>query len=615
MGHPLRFSWGKALVASFPLIAAFLVVARQARPFAVISDDRSYYAIASRTAAATRAAAHEGPVRALGAFFRESSVRGELPPHISRKRPLLLWVWSGAFLAFGNAGLVWTWRILSLLTILLLFVALAQRSRWPVASATAVVVAVAPAMQGLLAWMSCSTYVVGYPLLLGGIVILRAWATSAATVAGCAALVGAMLCREVIYLLVATAVATDLWCAGRRRLAAVLPALAVLTWLLLPGEDRSILGLIRKDPALALRSSLTVLAGQLGSLTRNTGALALGAAILLTSPWRRVGIVLALATVAIPVLSLVAPILLLLFCARTRDSLPGVVWATIAAFSLCLYGTFTSRYAMEPLLGLALAVAPAITPERPRWADVGVGALVLWQAVTSLAPDAVYRWGSLRFVGLGIDKRFEALELLTAVREREWASFAGRACEWEVMPEWSVLSREGVPEDRVRRGGPYLRLGWGCNLRCPQVDDVVVSRTRVWEWNVWYWRVVPPKKGGGVHVGGPDPWTVHVGDGGRGHRRCRFVVPVPAPKPRVDQEEALDQWIADAPEVMNPRRVRAWLEEVWRNEEGCPDDLRRTSFRELELGRLLVRDDGWLDLGELACLRRTRQRVGSPAGP
>jgi hypothetical protein len=88
------------------------------------------------------------------------------------------------------------------------------------------------------------------------------------------------------------------------------------------------------------------------------------------------------------------------------------------------------------------------------------------------------------------------------------------------------------------------------------------------------------------------------------------VVPVPALVPAVERQRAINEWLADAPEVMNRRQVRSWLREVWESERGCPDDLRESSFREQELGRLLVRDDGWLDVGELAYLRHMRR---SPA--
>jgi len=604
VGHPLNPRIRTALLVLLPLMAAAVVV-RQARPFAIVSDDHSYYGIATSAARAARNGMEGGVGAAIGAFSRACSVKGDLPPHISRKRPLLLWVWSAAYLAGGDRGLVWVWRAFYLLLIGALFLVMRQRSSTVVASAAACAVAVAPAMQGLLSWMSCSTYLVSYPLLLLGAWALRAGPGAVPTAAGLTALVLAMLSREVAFLLVPTAVAADVWCAGRRRLACSLPILAAVTWIALPAEDRSILGAMLSDPWLVLRASLTVILGHAASLTRNVGLLLMGMLTIMVSPRRRVALAFVLAMLLVPGLALLAPIALLVVSSRSRNSIPGIVWAAVAVLSLCLYGTFTSRYAVEPLLGCALAIAPTLRPRRGH--AIALGALLAWQLLVCLAPDTIYRWVPLRAVATMLDKRFEPLAAVTAIREREWVTFAGRTREpWDIMRDWSVLSQEGIPEDRVSSSSKYLRLGHSLDLHCPHVDDLIASRDALWEWNVWYWRVPPPQKAG-VHVYGPDPWSVHAGIP-RNHTRCRRVVPIPAPTPSMERRGAISQWLADAPELMNPPRVHAWLGEVWDNEEGCPDDRWQSSFREQELGRLLVRDDGWLDAGELAYLREHVRR-------
>ncbi|MBN1424002.1 hypothetical protein JXA88_05530 [Candidatus Fermentibacteria bacterium] len=611
MGDFLRPRLESVLLALLPLTVAATVVLRQARPFSVVSDDHSYYGIATSAARATRDGLAEGPAIAVREFFRACSVSGQLPPHISRKRPLLLWVWSAAYLAGGNLGLVWAWRVLYVLTMVLLYLVLRIHCSPRIAAAAAATVAAAPAVQGLLAWMSCSTYLVSYSLLLLGIWILRSRRGNAATVAGVAALVLSLLSREVMFLLVPTAVAVDLWISGRRRLACAMPFLAASAWLLLPGEDRSVLGSLLTDPWLVVRSSVTVIMGHAASLVRNTGLLLTGATAVFVSRRRIMPLAFVAAALVAPGAAIVIPIVLLASC-RGAKSLPGVVWAAVATLSLCLYGTFTSRYAMEPLLGCVLAVAPAFPCPLRRSHGIALIALVAWHLLVCLAPDLAYRWPPLRSAATIADKRFESLALVNALRENEWVSFASRArTPWEVMPEWSVLSRDGTPEDRVSSSGPYLRLGYGLNLHCPQIDDVIISRTRMWEWNVWYWRVIPPRKGAGIHVQGPEPWCVHAEPSPVTHDRCRQVVPSPAPAPIVMRRHAFDQWCADTPELMNPQRVRCWLTEVWDSEEGCPDDRWRSSFRELELGRLLIRDDGWLDASELAYLRRyTRRGTG-----
>lgn len=616
MGHSLTNRLTPLLFALLPLTAAVAVILRQAQPFAVRSDDHSYYGIATRAAAASRAASAHGIGPALAAFFRTTSVKGEIPPHISRKRPLLPWVWTGAVLAAGDKGLVWTWRGCYLLVVVALFLVLAPRSSPAVAAMAATVYAVSPAVQGLLSWMSCSTYLVAYPLLLGGMWVLCGHRSRLATAAGLSMLVLAMLAREVAFLLVPTAVAMDVWRAGRRRLACAMPVLAAAVWLVLPGEDRSVLGTMLTDPALVARASLTVIMGHAASLMRNVGLLLVGASLVLIPRRKALSLAGVAAALLIPGLALWAPVALLAATARSRESLPGIVWAVVTVLSLCLYGTFTSRYAVEPLVGMALAVAPAIPRTAGNALTLSLSLLVAWQTALGLAPDTVQRWAPLRFVASSVDTRFEPLATVAAVREHDWVTFAGRAPEpWRVAHDWSVVSPEGIPQDRVSRSGPFMRLGSGVSLHCHQIDDVVFTRETMWEWNVWYWRVVPPRKGAGVHVEGADPWSVHAGTNFRGHARCLRVVPLSASPPLVHRRAAIDAWMKDAPEIMNPSRVRQWLNEVWESEKGCPEDRRRSSFVEQEVGRLLIRDDGWLDHGELAFLRRIRGREGEEGAP
>ncbi|MCU0612641.1 MAG: hypothetical protein MUE60_12750, partial [Candidatus Eisenbacteria bacterium] len=285
------------------------------------------------------------------------------------------------------------------------------------------------------------------------------------------------------------------------------------------------------------------------------------------------------------------------------------IWASVTILSLCLYGTFTSRYAMEPLLGLALAVAPSLAQRGMSLIRWCLGPLVVGHLVLCLAPDLVYRWPPLRTVVTVADQRFGSLAALTRWREGEWESFAGRATgPWEPIPNRAMVSGDGMPEGRVARSGDYLRMGYGISLHCPPAGDTVIRRDGMWEWNVWYWRVVPFGKTSGIHVLDPAPWSVHPGTREYDHRRCRRVISSPPVERAMSAPESINEWLADIPELMNRGRVRAWLGEVWASEEGCPVPLRPSSFREQELGRLLVRDDGWLDDGELAYVRRHARR-------
>jgi hypothetical protein len=121
---------------------------------------------------------------------------------------------------------------------------------------------------------------------------------------------------------------------------------------------------------------------------------------------------------------------------------------------------------------------------------------------------------------------------------------------------------------------------------------------------MWYWRIMPPKKGGGVLVkAGEHSWSVSANPGRIVQKRMLQIAERPIPYPLVPRARALNAWLADIPELNDRERARAWLAEIWKSESECDTSVVGHSFVEQELGRLLLRDDGWLDEGELMYLR------------
>jgi hypothetical protein len=613
----------KALLGSlfvcWPLVLVWLVLARQAHPFRVVSDDHSFYNIALEASRAAESGFAAGGIwGAAKGFAQANSVGGPLPAHVSRKRPLLLWVWSAAMLVGGHHALVWTWRGFYLLTAVALFVLLARTSSLPIAALLTGVVVVAPAAQGLLSWMSCATFLVSYPLLLLGTAALLGGGPPIRTVAGMMLLVLALMSREVVFLIVPTAVAAYMLLERRTWVAALLPFLAVALWLILPAEDRSAFGMIGADPGLVLRGALVVVAGQSASIVRNVGVPLL--LLLLGAIWPfRLFLLLpaALATLLSGHLQLLLPVGVLVAAAlRTRRALPGVAWVGAAVGAIALYGYFASRYAFEPLIGLALAAGPAIARVGSRWRLLALAPLVLWHAGSGLWPDAVFRRSEPRWFGEHIDQRFRALDTVTQIRFTEWQTFAGRAPAWQRVGR-AHLRQPGSQRSAgyVWRAGELWRAGAPVALHCANGVDVVFDRFDVWEWNVWYWRPQPPKKQGGIHLDLPDEhWSVHVVEETRDHARClRVVRGVVALRPS-RRARALREWLRDIPEVQDPVSVWKWLSDVWAWEDACSDRLESGAFMELELGRLLLRDDGWLDLAELEYLRTHARTARSSPG-
>jgi hypothetical protein len=303
-------------VLVWPLLLSVLVLVRQARPFRIVSDDVSYYTIAKNTAHAARAAYEtEGLVSGFRAFAQGCSVTKPLPAHVNEKRPALLWVWSTAYLLAGDQGLMWAWRMLYLVTIIGLFLVLWRLSNHLIASILAGVVAVAPATQGLLAWMACSTYLVSYPALLLGLLLLTQ-RRRGMTALGILFLAVGMASREVALLLVASAVTIHVYLSGRKRVASMLPLLAALLWLVLPNTSRSTVTVLGRDPAIFLRGAGLVVAAESAGIMRNLGLVFSVIVMLCVKPkWAPLSVALGLLSLVIPAVSLLIPPTLLVFAA------------------------------------------------------------------------------------------------------------------------------------------------------------------------------------------------------------------------------------------------------------------------------------------------------------
>jgi hypothetical protein len=601
----------------WPLLLTVLVLIRQSRPFEIVSDDRSYYSIAQGAANAAQAAYETaGLWGGVQAFADACSVHGELPPHISRKRPVLLYVWSLAYLLAGNEGLQWTWRGLYVLTILALFLILRHLSNDLVASILTGVVSVAPATQGLLAWMSCSTYLVSYSALLLGILLLSG-RRLLTTGIGLLFLCVGMASREVAFLIVATAGTVHLYLTDRKRVAALLPVLAVVLWLLLPSESRSTFTVLGRDPALFFRGSGLVVAAESAGIIRNVGLMFSVVVLWALRPkWAPFAIALGALSVVTSASILLVPLAVITVAGlTTRQSLCGILWIAVSVASMCLYGNFTSRYVFEPLIGLALLLAPALMSTRKKTLFILLP-MILWQSASTLFPDTVFSVRAVRVASDLVDRRFAALHVVTRLRRNEWETFAGRVpYEWHLIPDMRLLCPGGEGAcGRVWRSKKYWRVGNPLCLQCDTEDQLVFTRSEIWEWNVWYWRTVPARKRAGVHVQSDAArWEVHVGNPLLNHDTCFFVVTKPLRQRSLQSHHVVERWIDDLPECRSHRIVATWLSEVWSIERGCPRQFSESSFTELELGRLLIRDDGWFDTGELTYLRtRAREKDVTP---
>ncbi len=590
----------RALWLIWPFLLAAMVLHRQAHPFRVVSDDHSYYNIARQaTAQAKDASAQGGILAGVKAFAGACSVEGPLPAHVPRKRPLLLWTWAAAYLLGGDQCLAWTWRALYVLTVASLLLLLRKISSPLIASLFAGLVAVAPATQGLLSWMACATYLVSYPLLLLGTYILLSYKGVLPSLGGVLLLTLALMSREVAFLLVPTAIALYLFFSGRRILATILPFLAVIAWFLLPGENRSALGTLTADSALFLRGAALVAAAQSASVIRNTGLLLLFISFFWLRPILSVFLLAGLVAVFFsPHLQLLLPLALLCCAAsKTKWAVPGAVWAVIPVVSMCLYGHFTSRYAFEPLIGLSLALAPAI-PSLGRKTRFVVIPILLWYTAVSIAPDVLYRHRTVRKAANLFDQRIRTLELVTSIRLKEWSTFAGRTKgDWMHHEDLRFAGGESQQVlGKVWQSGPFWRVGNIPKLHCPSIEHLIFTRKMIWEWNVWYWRVMPPRKGQRVLVDTPsEAWSVCAGSSRREPAYDLQIIQSSDQYPRVTEARALRGWLSDIPELNNPGRARKLLRRIWHSEGPCTADFDNSSFRRLELARLLLRDDGWMD--------------------
>jgi hypothetical protein len=604
----------RAVLVVCHLLVLFLVLQRQAHPFRVVSDDAYHYNNAMRVVRDTKAVMErEGLWSATKEFVDESSVTNpRLPQKLHRKRPLVVWAWSLPLLFGGDVALTWTWRVLYVLMTMSLFALLIRLSNWPAAFFLSVVAAVAPVTQGLLAWMSCESYLTSYLFLFSGTVLLIGTTGVTRTVGGILLLVLALLSREIAFLVVPCSVGLYMLVWRRRRLAALLPVLAVAVWLVLPAENRSAFTTLRGDPELFVRSAALVAAGQSASMVRNLGLLLVLPMLAAVWPfrWKFIIPVLALALLSNCFQLLVPVVLLVVAVKTTRRALPGAAWVVVTVAGIVSYGYFTSRYAFEPLVGLCLALGPALHRLPKRKALVFVPFL-LWHTAASLAPDVIYSSRAVRWTANVLDQRLRTLDLVTSLRHKEWLTVAGRAeQDWSPDPDLRLIMSDSTSAvGKVWRSGPFWRAGSLPNLHSVRTDHFVFTERTLLEWNVWYWRVVAPGKGRGIHVDlDSEKWAVHAGSPLRDHSRCLSVVESRLALGSQQRNHAVTDWLLDVPELNNPTRARMWLGEVWNSGEKRRTVLVNSSFEELELGRLFLRDDGWLDRAELSYLRAHRHR-------
>jgi hypothetical protein len=423
--------------------------------------------------------------------------------------------------------------------------------------------------------------------------------------------------REIAFVLVPGAIGVHIFAHGNRRVAFVLPGLCILLWLLLQTRVPWQIGGATGDLPLFARGAVVTTMANLATFVRSTGLLLLISLLAVVWPFRLLFFLpfCLLSLIAWQVLLLMPILVMITACLETKKAMLGSVWAALSIMAVMFYGHFTSRYTVELLLGFAFCVAPALACV-PQKRLLLLIPLILFHVATGFWPDAVHHYEATRGLAFALDRRFQVLEHVTQVRAHDWLTFTGRARqEWIPVREAAALLGEtdslGEP---VWRSGEYWRISRPFLLSSyhrASLHDIVFSKHGIWEWRE-SWGAVIPAKGSTIKVRlGAEQWSVRVSE-----KPPRDDVPItitdgevaawPPPRPR-----AINNWLSHIPELNDRQAAAAWLREVWNQEvsrRNSANQLSADSFVELELGKLFLRDDGWLDEGELAWLRSHTRR-------
>lgn len=502
--------------------------------------------------------------------------------------------------------------------VLALWTALVRLSNRHIATMLTVVVAVAPATQGLLSWMSLAAYILMSAFLLSGFVLLTGHGRRVTVLAGWVLLFLGLLSREAAFVLLPGAFGLYFFVQGRRVSALFFPVLCALAWVLLHPSPRLSIAALTTDLPLFLRGSLLT-AGVMGaSVVRNLGLLTIAPFVVALWPFR------VLALVPVLLLAVLTPygqfllliLLTLSVLRRSSDALFGVAWAAMTVGSVVAYGSFAPRNSFELLVGLALGLAPSMK-RLSRNRLLLLQPFVLWHVATCLWPNMLFSSECGRSIVYYADQRYRALRQVTECREREWLTLAGKAHAQWVLTTSAALGC-GQSNERIEplwRAGDLHRIGRPVLLHGLHYEyrvDYAFDHTHLWEWSPLTWALFEPGSKGRRAI--PHPRESPSNSSGivipnDDLRIC--VLDSVRKDPPLGRSRASTHWRAGSSELIDRSSVDAWLDEVWRREAERQDPttvFTSGSFLELELGRLLVGDDGWLDTGELHYLREKARR-------
>jgi len=431
------------------------------------------------------------------------------------------------------------WQTVLLLLLVLLTAQLAELGAWLSGRAAggllcALLFISCPPVAGLLAWTSHLNLVLGLVLATAGLRLVLGFVRGGARAGlwlGIPLLLAAMLTRETELFVIPAILAAAALAAGPlrelgcwRRLGPALLFLAVplLLWCLPAFRARSGGGVPFADPALTWHLARITFLAQAGTVLKALAwflllPLALvrpggGEAGGLSVAGGRAGLLVLVVAVAVLFLLpggtvhvwlLVLALSAALFTAGGAVT-TGLVWAAAAGLPILIYGAFAGRYAVEPLFGLCLALAPllgaavaGLSRHRGRWASAALLGLLLFQLLFNICPDTltgvVGKPGLLRRSG----HWGEALVRSAELRAAAFDTFAGRVPGgWRQVKGWRHLPNPDDPSASRTLflwhdpAGRYLRLGTFYSPMEPEqaIWAVALEGKRSWEWNRWFWR-------------------------------------------------------------------------------------------------------------------------------
>lgn len=549
-------SWLRRVAAMLftALAAFFLLNAIKPDPIFYRVDDFGHLAFC-RHVVTVASEASDGTGPGYAARLLQTALSPEKHfPHVHPGRPVTNLFRVMLYLGFGENPAAYQSVLLLLLVLLAALLAelagfLSGRAAGGVISAL-LFLSCAP-VAGLLAWTSHLNLVLGLVLATAGLrltlggMLGRKWTPG--FLLGFPLLLAALLTRETELFVIPVVLTAAALRAGPsreikswRRLGPVLfyLSLALLLWNIPSFRARSGSGVTMVDIPLTLQLVRVTFLVQAGTILKSLGWFLLLALVLVRPSSGKPGlsvsgggpglillILSALTLLIVPggMLHVILITLLLAAAALTgnRTVTLGLIWAAAAGLPILVYGAYAGRYAVEPLFGLCLALAPLLGEtwngllrnrkgeargriDLRRAACAALFTMVAVQLVFNCWPDALFKAvpkpGLLRRSG----HWGECLVRAGEVRATAFTSFAGRVPGgWQLVNGWHQSMDSEADDASAQQTlflwrdpqSRYLRLGTYYSPMEPDLPiwALTAEGGRSWEWNRWFWRSAPIK--------------------------------------------------------------------------------------------------------------------------